>query len=976
MILYRQYAVPRVSRFEAVPVRAGTGAGPARRGIVVGSTLSAICALALMLEPSSLVHAQEEALEEIMVTGSRIQRSGMETPTPVTMLDAADLQNMAPTMLIEALDQMPQFLNNATPETHDVYGGADNRLNLRGIGTNRTLVLLDGRRVVSSTRQGSTDISLFPEELMQRVEIVTGGASAAYGSDAVSGVVNMILDTDFTGIRGSVQGGITDRSDRRNYKLSLSAGTPIGERGHLLLSGQYFNADGVRGYEGRDWFRSWGSVPNPDPDGPARLLRPDVRLTNYSYGGIITGGPLAGTQFIDGGTPVPFFAGDVAGGGVQAGGSGVDPNADYHTLTPDQERGSLFAHLTYDLNDSISVFGQVLRGSNESVSGRFPEPLTGPWQLTIFSDNAFLDEDIAAYMQENDIDSFPMGRSLADVEADRLYGARNQMTSWTMGMDGEFNDVLLNAYYQYGRNRQTVDYGQGRIPRTDRLYRAIDSVRDEESGRIVCRSTLTNPDDGCVPMNIFGNGSPSQDSMQYVWTEGYHNQTVDQHFIEISGQSTPLTGWAGDIPVAAGVSYREDSFVHQYGPEEVASLRTPHDFEVGYRGLAAPYADTDGVFNRPDDVTAEPVLGRFNVWEAFAETVVPLLNGAPGAQNVELNLAARYADYSGSGGVWAWKAGLDWRLFDDLRLRVTRSRDTRAGTLAERFDRSVGGGNVDFDPLNPDAEPYLITMVMGGNPEIGPEEADTLTFGFVYQPSWFDGFGLSVDVYDIRIDNAISTLGTQPIIDQCHAGATALCDRITRDPDTSEIVRVENVFLNVTEARTRGIDFELSYRTALNLLGGDEHLTLRGFATHIREDSITNLGAPKVDRVGETAGHWGGDTVPRWQGMASVTYDNGPWRGFLQGRYVGSGKYDALWTTGVEIEDNRVGSAFYTNAQVTYGLSTMGGEYDLYFNVTNLFDRDPPVIAYASAHTGTTPSNQALFDHLGRRYTAGFRFRY
>jgi outer membrane receptor protein involved in Fe transport len=947
-----------------------------RVGLLMAGTAGA-CLLASALGAPALAQGAP-ALDEIQVTGSRIQRDGMNTPTPVTMLDSSELQSMAPTTLIDSLSQMPQFLNNSTPATHNVYGAASDLLNLRGIGANRTLVLLDGRRVVSSTRSGAVDIGILPQELVQRVEVVTGGASAAYGSDAVSGVVNFILDTDFTGVKGSVQGGVTDRGDNENGKVSLAMGTNVGESGHLLVAGQYYQADGIKGYDGRNWFQHWGTIRNPDPNGPARLTRKDMGVSVYTYGGLITSGPLKGTQFDDGGNPIPFNYGEMSNGGVQVGGDAPDPNSKYYWLIPDQKRASLFTRYTQDLSDNVTAYVQGIWGYNKSGSGSFPEPFSGPWALQIQQDNAFLPESLRQRMVDEGIDSFTFERSPADLERDRYYTSSNNTISVTTGLDGETSGVRWNAYYQYGQNKQHQDYGSGRVLRIDRLPRALDAVLDDTTGRIVCRSTLTHPDDGCVPLNMFGNGAPSEEASNYVWADSFHDQTVRQHFAEATAQGELFSTWAGEVSLVGGLSYRRDSFRQTAGPEDLVALDTPPADELGYKGLPPVYAGGANIFNRgnPNGGEPVPIVGNFDVWEAFTEAAVPLLRDAPLAQSVDLNLAARYADYSGSGGIWAWKAGVDWQLTDDFRLRGTRSRDVRAGTLSERYDRTGAGGNVDHDPLYPDDATRLVRLVSGGNPNVGPEKADTLTFGGVYQPSWARGLAFSIDYYDIKIKGAIDQLGAQNIVDQCAAGATALCDQITRNPVTDRIDEIRDIFLNVDQARTRGIDFELSYNSAISVFGGGETLALRGFATYIKEDSTTNLGAAKVDRAGETGGGFGKDTVPHWTGTASATYANGPLSLFLQERFISSGKYDATWTEGVEIDDNHVSSVFYTNAEVRYSFEAVGGDQELFFNVSNLFDRDPPLAPSASNYTGTSHTNAALFDLLGRRYTLGLRFEY
>ncbi len=258
--------------------------------------------LALALCISGTAFAQESAssgegagLEEIKVTGSRIQRDGMTTPTPVTALNTDDLHVMAPTTIAAAVTQLPQFINSSVPEGAPASGwtGASGAsvLNLRGVGQNRTLVLLDGRRIVSSTRRGTIDVNLLPDALVKSVEVVTGGASAAYGSDAVSGVVNFILDTKLDGFKTNIQGGVTELGDNENFSASFAGGLPIGDRAHLIASVDYYTADPIKDATRRDWQQSQGLITNPlrgQPGQPQRITRTGVRSTQFTEGGLIT----------------------------------------------------------------------------------------------------------------------------------------------------------------------------------------------------------------------------------------------------------------------------------------------------------------------------------------------------------------------------------------------------------------------------------------------------------------------------------------------------------------------------------------------------------------------------------------------------------------------------------------------------------------------------------------------------------------
>jgi outer membrane receptor protein involved in Fe transport len=943
------------------------------------------CVLALGISASAFAQdaassGQVPVMEEVHVTGSRIQISGMTTPTPVTSLSADDLHVMAPTTLAAAVTQLPQFTNSSVPEGAPSSGwtGASGAsiLNLRGVGQNRTLVLLDGRRVVASTRRGTLDVNLLPDSLVRNVEVVTGGASAAYGSDAVSGVVNFILDSKFEGFKSDIQGGVTELGDNKNYSASIAGGIPLGERMHLIASVDYYSADPIRDATRRDWQQSQGVIsapPNSPPGTPARLTRSGVRSTQFTEGGLITsvaGGAsptLQWTQFLPGGVNAPFVRGTDFTTSAQVGGDGQDLSW-YNYFTPDTSRGSAFAHLTFDLNDRASVFLQGLYGMGDTsylsppAGGQF-----ATWAPTIYWDNAFLPTSVAAKMPVGS--SFKLGRAGdLDYGGSKAIEQKNFLKSVTTGVKVDIGEWKLDGYYQYGRTNSTI-YMDNAI-RLDRIYQAIDAVRDPVSGNVICNSTRMYPGNGCVPLNIFGVGSPSQAAIDWITQDISQKQIVEEHVADVAISGSPFNDWAGPVSMAFGAAWRQEAFSQAVYPIELheGADIPPNTPALGYRGLPAVYAGASNIFERGPSAAPS---GGYKVKEAFAEMQFPLLSEKPLAQGLDLNTAVRYADYEGSGNVWAWKAGIDWSLTSDLRFRLTRSRDVRAGTLSERFDTSRGPGNV-VDPESGSSVQYAISVVADGNPNVDPEKADTLTFGVVYRPSWMQGFAVSIDAFDVKIADAIGQLGAQAIVDQCRLGASQLCSLIQRGND-GFISVVSNTFVNTAQARAKGLDFELSYARSVSWFGGDEQFRARLLTSYVKELSTQQIGANKVDRAGQT-GLQGG--APDWQGTFSLSYERGPFSATLQERYINSGTYDATFIEGVSIDDNSVASAAYTNLEVAYRGEMAGDStWQTYLNVANLFDKDPPLVA-SFGFTGSTQTNSSLFDIYGRRYNLGVRFNF
>jgi outer membrane receptor protein involved in Fe transport len=425
--------------------------------------------------------------------------------------------------------------------------------------------------------------------------------------------------------------------------------------------------------------------------------------------------------------------------------------------------------------------------------------------------------------------------------------------------------------------------------------------------------------------------------------------------------------------LALGASYREDTVFQVVeditNPASDPNIVTrPNDPAAGIQGIPSGYVTRPTGFafsNFPN------IKGKLDVKEFFAETLMPLAADRGLIDQLNFTLAARWADYSGSGNETAWKYGLDWTVNDNVRVRATKSRDVRAATLAERLDRQGSPQNVR-DPEN-NNEQIAAGGSVGGNPNLAPEEADTTTVGIVYQPSWAEGLAISSDWYEIEIDGAIGQLTSQRIVDDCFAGALALCTLIQRDPVTNLILHVDNLYLNINQARVSGADLEVSYTKDMNVFGGGEVLGARLFLGWLNENSITNVGVPKFNRAGET----GALDFPEHKVTANVSYIRGPLSVFLQQRWIDSGLRRASETEGVQISNNKIDSVRYTDVNVSYELEmTRGAEWEIFGHITNLFDEDPPIAANFSDFGGAGQTNSGLHDVLGRRFVVGARLRF
>lgn len=982
-----------------------------------------------------LVHAQGEAIEEISVTGSRIQTSGMTTPTPVTSVTRIELTKMAPGNLVEGLSQLPIFFGNNSPANTGNFfttPGVGN-MNLRGIGANRTLVLLNGRRMVSSTRLGGTDVGVFPEAMIRNIETVTGGASAAYGTDAVSGVVNFILDTEYEGFAVHTQGGITSRGDNGNGEASASFGTALGDRAHILLSADYFEQQGVFSYEDRDWYKSYGRVTNPTwlangtGKGPRELVLPNVVSTRSTLGGVIDapGTSIDRMQFMSDGSYTPFIASATSAintgtlsQSITNGGSGDYLGADRPTLLPDSARGSFFSYLDYDINESLNVFFQGTYGHSTWTNSNLGGAFQGTTRMTIYQDNVFLPAGIRQAMIAQNIPSVGFNRvgGNTDTAAGAYQETINNTVSGTAGFKGEISDEGLfgsglmrnwqtDGYVQIGET-----YHRGRHiggMRLDRVFAAIDVVAHPVSGAPVCRTTLFNPGSVCVPINLFGAGRASKAAVDYVtgfdpgqqvstpifytdtgFTLGESQQyeteeakltlaDMRQNMVEISANGQVWEGWgAGAVSMAVGASWREE-LIKQLSRDPTNPTINPAYFpntfaaSTGIRGVPVGSARTlSGI----QFATVPNIKGSFTVTEIFGEVLVPLLTEQPLIQQLNMSAATRWAEYTGSGEVWAYKLGFDWEVNDDLRFRATMSRDVRAASLSERFDRT-GGSTAFFDPAFGRAG-LDSSLVSGGNPEVSPEKADTLTTGVVYRPSFIEGLSMSLDWYSIEIEDAIGQLGVQLIVDGCFNGATSLCQQIDRDPVTNRITLVRNIFVNINKSTSEGVDFETSYTRELDWFGGGESLQARLFVTHLQESSLTNLGAPKIDFAGEI-GFNTRAPLPAWRSTANLSYNRGPLSLFVQQRWVDSGLLDATYRQGIDIDNNSVESAMYTDLRIGYTIDSGDSTLELYANALNVMDEEPPVAASFSTFSGQANQvHPGIHDQIGRRFILGARYQF
>lgn len=900
---------------------------------------------------------EDEVLEAVIVTATRVIRDGYEAPTPTTVVSNETLKVLAASNVADAVNFVPALAGSATPRSGNsgVSGGqaGTNTLDLRSMGANRTLVLMDGVRLTPTALTGVVDINQLPDGLIERVDVVTGGASAAYGSDAMTGVVNFVLDKDFTGFKANAMVGMTDRGDGDKYQVSFTAGLPFaGKRGHLLFSSGFSDADGVRGVP-RSWYRGWKIINNPNYTSsngqPELLWRPETAMNETAPGALVTSGPLRGTEFTQGGAVRQFQFGPIDSAPLMSGG---DWRISDRSRSPDLEaavkRQTFFSRGSWQFSDDLQVFAIASYAHSETDNQCCWNYYLN--NITIQRDNAFLPETVREQMQRLGLDTLTVGSSNEDLGNIHGYSQRD-VERFVAGINGKFqafgSSWRWDAYAQRGTSNISNDVTSTVVAR----YReAIDSVRDAD-GQIVCRSTLTDPDNGCVPYNVLGYGVNSRQAVDYVLGTARLDQRLQQDVAAASVQGEPFATWAGPVSMASGVEYRKESVVSH----------------------ADPIAEASGYFVGNFKATR----GSYDVIEGFLESVAPLVNKQPWAYSLDLNGAVRWTNYSSSGEVMTWKLGATYSPVRNLTLRGTRSRDIRAPNLNDLFL----GGQVNTQQVS---DPFrgnvtaLILRPMVGNPNLDPEEADTLGFGVVYQPTFVPGLSMSMDYYRIDVDKAIATIQQQAVIDSCFAGNTALCSAIVRN-ESGAITQITVRPVNLLAESAEGVDIEASYRRPL----WSGNLTLRALATHVIERRIDD-GITVTELAGDNSGSaadW------RWLGMAS--YDNGNYAISLIGHGVSSGKLENAYiectsacpvssVANRTIDNNHVPGASYADLSLTYRLRNRGlRNFELFFKIDNLTDRDPPPAGGTGGASFVDPGvNPLLYDTIGRAYRAGVRLQW
>ena len=898
-----------------------------------------------VIETQQRDRKRDDDVERIRVTGSNIHGTGFIAASPITIVSADDLEKSSPSTLAAALNNLPALVAEGGPNaTSGQRTAGRNYLNLRGIGEGRTLVLVNGRRFPGSAPGGTVDTNLIPQALVSRVEVVTGGASAAYGSDAVAGVVNFILDNQFEGFKANASLGLSEQGDGFRNKLAATWGDGfLKDRLHFAVSGEYYQSQAIEGDAREHRVKGANMIPNPDvtqdtatAENPLNIVVPNAREVG-SFGGLITqarvgrrgvDSSLVGNYFNSDGQFLPYdFGTFTSDAGYQNGGDGVN-TATMQRITRPLDRTTLYTGLNYQLDRKTTIFVNTSYGRSESSNTTLAYH-SGRYGMTIYPDNAFLPAAISQQMMDEGLDSLRMERWDSEYEMEVVATNRNRRVE--AGFSKEIGYWFWDASVQWGQNVETAPNYNNFIP--EYYSNGIDSVIDPQTGNPVCRSTLEGDSGNCVPINPFGVGSYSDEMIDYFTGTSVAETYVMQRLAQtkISGDLFDGVG-AGPWAIATGIEYR-------------------YDFA---RVSADERSQNNGFFtNNQQGWAAER-----SVREGFVELNAPLYENVQNDIALTANVAGRHTNYSTSGSVNTWKLGLNFTPNKQIRLRATRSRDIRAPSHAEMFTRGRQKLATYTDFTQGNATVRNVLTKVQGNPELVPEIANTTVLGVVYQPEWLPDLAISIDRYDIKMNDAIRSLSEQAVLDYCELGFQQACNQVIRDAD-GNLSEVRNSNFNLDELRLTGWDAEARYRTEV----GAGKLTLKAHVGHMKTLKLADSNGNQVDRAGESA-------TPHWRALTSVKYKQGAYSGFFQGRYTGSNVIDVT-RTATEYEYNNIPAAWYFDAQIGYEYSE---NINVYLNIQNITDK-APVFAPQDG-TYLSPTDPNVYDQIGRYYVLGVRVDY
>ncbi|MBT8099675.1 MAG: TonB-dependent receptor [Gammaproteobacteria bacterium] len=959
-------------------------ASPIRMGVRHALYASALFTLVAHVPAAQAQDDDDESVEEIVVTGSRLIRQDYVAISPIATVDSDLIQNSGNPTLEETLNMYPQLNPDSTSSSNQSGGDGVLAPDLRGLGAVRTLLLVNGKRFIPASVTGLSDMAAIPDMLIDRVEISTGGASAVYGSDAIAGAINFIMRDDFEGVDFRYQWGEASEGDGATTKLDFLFGANTSDgNGNITLHASYTERDPVF-MENREFsfqpfladstgqLNEFGS--GNIPGGKIFIPSSDFALIN---GVDLVGaaascpGPIQGIRFGANGEPLPFCRPT----------DQFNYAATNFILRP-LERWQFSALGNYEIADGVDAYVQAFYTKKENqwqqAALATAPTSSGASNGTLLIPNADTNPLFPAALQQ----FFADNAAYFDPDGDGVFetvgngrrflefGPRNAhiltdsygITGGLRG-DAEIGNKTWawDAFYQYQRS----DLNETRTGLLSRSRTTLGLDVVVVNGEPQCRVQLLN----CVPVNVYGTDTLTPEMANFLTVSTGRSDNFERTVFggTIAGDLFELP--AGPVSTAFGFEWRDEEY--QTAPDEIS--------KSGDLGGVAPIDNQ----------------GTYDLWEIYAEARFPVV------ENFAVEGAVRYSDYSTIGGVTTWRVGLDWTPLEYLRGRASVSQAIRAPNLDELFaapnNSFIGGVDpcvVDNNPtpeikavcLQQGVPPNVIddlqvgasqgwSAFSGGNPLLEEEESDTTTLGVVVSPPFAEGLIVSLDYWEIDVDSAISQVSSQALVNACFQlldNSAPSCQAITRD-QLGNIETVNAPLLNLQTRAGAGIDLQIDYALDLpdswGVSGDGATLDLRWLSTFHDEDSTVLLaGQPAIECAGFLGGSCSGNFIratPDYRGLLSGTYNSGPVSIRTDFEIIGDFDLaaDAFPNNNVPVD-----AQYYWDLNGTYQIND---RVQLFAGVSNVLDEQPPLIGFRAG--GDSNTQAQLYDTIGRRYFLGAR---
>lgn len=911
---------------------------------------------------------------DILVTGSRIARPEVESPMPVSVVQMDEARTIGLVTAWDALIREPSVSpgvgrNNSQGQAYD---GGTASVNLRNMGTNRTLTLIDGRRRVSgSARSSAVDLNMYPANMIERIEIITGGAAAIYGADAVTGAVNIITRKDVEGINLSATNGISGQGDSRTSSVSLATGAKLFDgRGSVSFGATYVNSEALytkdRNYTRSRLLYHTNPANGTLNDGISDKIihydfgefyynnYPTFVRNNVNYG--YTGGRVK-ELFIAAPTNAK---GEFYGGGGEFR-SDIRPLTDGDQLRAPLEQFAALARFDYELTDAITFSARAEYGRTkyEGTKTYYREDSRASWlngagSAWAYLDNPYLPDPVRQFMTQNDLTKLRISRAykefgiLKDVHERDTFTIANELSGRLAG------NFTWDAFFQYGRSVDNVS--NPNTLRASRWIASRDVIADPSSGAAVCRDAAARAA-GCVPYNIFGNDVPSAEQAEWMFANRQERRVNTQMTFGGSVVGSIISLPYGDVSFALGAEYRKDTLKTTEDPLAIPS-------ELAHGGAITRH---------------EPIEASARVAEIYAEVVVPLLRDLPFAHRLEVEGAYRYSHYNTFGGTDTWKAGLTWSPFEGITLRGVRSRSVRAPNFGELYQPvTLSLSNLEDPCENPFiyatetrtnncralgiTDPGLNNVAQsevtsGGNPNLQPETSNSLTLGVILQPRFLRGLDITVDYWKIDIDDVITQFGGTQIANYCVDLPTIdnlFCNAMTRDPNSPvrAIATASTQQINASNQIAEGLDFGISYRTPVG-----EGLFSIGFkGTYLLEKQVEAVPGIDASILKQVTGY----SDPRFRANLFTSYAIGGFSVAWNSRFQGAGINDTARNLSDEAyDDNTVPSTWYNDFSLSKDINEA---FSITAGINNAFDVEPPYMP------GTYNGGGGIYDTVGRYF--------